>query len=348
LVAAALVSSLAILVKPFGLFTILGAFISLAIYKKADWKRTIDSDFLIFTAILFLPITFYYSYGIIVSGFLSNQAQVSFLPYLLLTREYWKGWLLTASSAFGYTPLIAALLGLSMLRKGSSRALLVGLWLGYAVFCMIFTYHIRFTRHYHTQLIVIVALSAAPIAGLVIKNLRQLSNKWYWWLPSIGALMLMMLFNIREVQRDLAASRKYESVEVAQEIGDIIDHSSQTVYVAPYYGMPLEYYGELSGTYWPRRITNMDWVRDRQDGSLDQSGTKWTQRIVERVLWRPDERELSIEERVAALGFPPEYFVITDFERFNRHHADLKEYLVNHCSLVAERDQYLIYGNCTH
>lgn len=321
LVIAGGISGLAILVKPLILFAILGAFISLAISKTTSWKRIIDFNLLTFLSICFLPVAFYYLYGIFIARYLAGQAQASFLPQLLLTREYWKDWLLTAVDAVGYAPLIAALVGLPMLRPGLPRALLIGLWIGYIVFCLVFTYHIRFASHYHLQLVIIIALSFGPLVSLVTKHFAQLSNRWYWWLPLIGALLLVMLFNIRDIRSRLTTARTFESKRAAQEIGEIVNHSTQVIYVAPYYGGPLEYYGELSGVYWPRRISDTD-----------------------RALGYQNER--SIEERLEALDISPEYFVITDFQQFNRHHSDLKEYLANNCPLVAKSDQYIIYKAC--
>jgi hypothetical protein len=136
--------------------------------------------------------------------------------------------------------------------------------------------------------------------------------------PVIGAVMLITLFNVRDIRRSLATPRKLESEEIGQEIGRIVGHSSRVVYVAPGYGTPLEYYAELSGEYWPRRTSD----RHRALGH---------------------EREQSVEQRLAALDFAPEYFVITDFDEFNRHHTDLKEFLADNYPLLAESDNYLVY-----
>jgi hypothetical protein len=46
------------------------------------------------------------------------------------------------------------------------------------------------------------------------------------------------------------------------------------------------------------------------------------------------------------LGFVPEYFVITNFELFNRKHQDLKAYLNDNCVSQVQTDQYQIYGSC--
>jgi hypothetical protein len=55
---------------------------------------------------------------------------------------------------------------------------------------------------------------------------------------------------------------------------------------------------------------------------------------------------LSVQERLAGLGFTPDYFVITDFNLYNRKHQDLQAYLTGSCSVLKETEAYLIYANC--
>ena len=86
--------------------------------------------------------------------------------------------------------------------------------------------------------------------------------------------------------------------------------------------------------------------RHRGHGSADGSN---------RALRGREARARSVEERLRSLGsglaraeagFVPDYFVITDFDEFERHHSDLREYLTSNCQTVAEADRYLIYGSC--
>jgi 4-amino-4-deoxy-L-arabinose transferase-like glycosyltransferase len=343
LVISAIFSGLAILVKPFCLFTIFGAFISLAIYKKKKLIRIFDFDLLVFVATSLLIGSCYYLYGIFVAGFLTHQAQVSFLPHLLLDIKYWKGWLLNATDTVRFAPLIAALFAIPLLQKGFPRAMVIGLWVGYIIFCLTFTYHIHITGHYHLQLIPIVALSFGLLVTVIVNHLKRTRIAWYLWIPIFGAIFFMILFNLREIRHSVISGGKFESKEIAQEIGKIVGHSNRNVYVAPYYGGPLEYYAELSGTYWPRRSVNWDW-KDRLYRNADRSEVSLFNLINNLMSRRLEVRELSIEERFNALGFLPEYFIITDFHQFKRHHADLNEFLIKNCILIAETDNYLIYG----
>jgi hypothetical protein len=322
LVMAAGVSGLALLYRPLILFTLLGAFTALAIHQSGTWKRFLNRRFLTFVTLSLLPSVVYYGYAIFVAGFMRWKVETSFRPDLLLHREFWRGWLELAVDGVGYTALIAALLGVPLLFRGLPRALVAGLGIGYVAFGLVFTMHIHTHGYYQAQLIPIVALAFSPLVTLVMNQIGRMSKEWYRWLPAIGAVLLALLFSVREVHRELAASRNFESEAIAKEIGEFVHHSSRTVYLAPYYGLPLQYYGELAGAYWPRKESYY-------------------------LYPRPDDRARSIQERLDALGFAPEYFVVTHFTEYAAHHIDLKEYLVKNCSLLVDRHRYQIYHLCS-
>lgn len=321
LLAAACISGLTLLYRPLVIFAIIGFFVALAIYRRNSWKGIFERDSLMFLTISLLPAFVYYGYGILVAGFLRWKVATSFYPHLFLHHEYWMGWMMLAVNGVGYLTLIAALVGLPLSRKGLPRAALMGLWIGYGVFGLIFNLHIHTHIYYHVQLIPIVALSLSPLVVLIMNYLRQSSNAWYWWLPVIGVMLMIMFFNIRNV-RDTTRFEVLGSKPISSEIGEIVKHSSNTVYVARYFGLPLQYYGQLAGAFWPRKIDY--WLYQK-----------------------PGDRELSVQERIDALSFSPEFFVITDFNAYREHHTDLKNFLEENCALIAKSNQYLIYdGSC--
>ena len=141
-----------------------------------------------------------------------------------------------------------------------------------------------------------------------------------WWIPITIILVVVFYFSLRDV-RKTQYTAVFEDTNLAKEVGDVVDHSPHTVFVAYHYGLPLEYNGEIAGAPWPVRIDDPFYRR-------------------------PDARELSVKERIENFGFAPDYFVITNFDLYNRKHQDLREYLESNCAIFAQTDQYLIYGSC--
>jgi 4-amino-4-deoxy-L-arabinose transferase-like glycosyltransferase len=319
LTVAASITGLTLVHRPLVLFPLFAAFVALGVSQRGMRKGLFHRQAVSFFVIGLLPTALYYGYGVFIADFFRWKVETSFRPYLLLQSRFWVGWLNGLLGVVGITALLGALLGLRILRKGLPQALLFGLGIGYLAFGLVFSMHIHTHGYYHAQLLPIVAL---PLGAMVAFMRKWLKATWnaYWWLPAVGMLAIVMFSGFQEVRSHLGRE-PFESKEVAKEIGDLVRHSRRVVFLAPYYGLPLQYNGEFIGHYWPRSITY------------------WLYR-------KPGEQNRSIEDRIKALRFTPEYFVITDFNQFSSHHTDLKEYLTKSCSPLAETPQYLIYHSC--
>jgi 4-amino-4-deoxy-L-arabinose transferase-like glycosyltransferase len=207
---AAVITGLTLLCRPLVLFTLIGAYTALAIYHSNSWRFLLKKEFWLFIGISLLPLSLYYGYGIFIADYLRWKIDSSFRPDLYLQRAYWEGWLLLATNGVGYIALIGALLGLPTLRRGLPQALLIGLWIGYILFGLIFTMHIHTHNYYQVQLIPIVALSFSSLIALFVNYLRQIPDNRYWWLPVLGALLLVTFFNLQDV-RNKIGSQIFES-----------------------------------------------------------------------------------------------------------------------------------------
>ena len=319
LLIAALLTGITLLLRPLVLFALMCVFLSLSIYQKRTWKVVFDRQFVIFILVsLFLPIA-YYGYGIFIAGYMRWKITTSFLPDLYLYKEFWKNWFYLVANEINYPALLVALPGFWLLPKGRIRAFAFGLVLGYVIFGLLFTMHIHTHPYYHIQLLPLIGICIAPIIIQGINALRNTGSK-FWWLPVLGVAMVILIYGYLQV-KDFTDSLVFENPDTSREIGEIVKHSQRTVFLAYHYGLPLEYYGELSGSYWPRSI---DYYLVRPKGV----------------------KELSVQERLNNLGYKPDYFIITHFKEYSTHHQDLQTYLVNNCSLLAQTEQYLIYNAC--
>ena len=319
LLAAAALASITLLLRPLVIFAIFGAFLAFSIYRNHNGKKLVNFPFITFSVFSLLPSVLYYGYGIIFAGFMRWKVSTSFMPYLLVKKDFWLGWFSNIVDVAEFMPLFLAILGFFLLRNRKVQFLTVGLVISFVVFSVAFTYHIHTHPYYHIQLFPIVGLCLAPVIVSVVQSLRQAIGK-FWWMPVVGAFLFATYVGYREVRNSLYQTR-LENPAVAREIGKIVQHSSRTVYVAFYYGIPLEYYGEFGGAPWPVAI---------EDEFYRHQG----------------EQELSVQERIDQLGFVPEYYVITHFDLYNRKHQDLQAYLENNCFVLKETDAFRIYAKC--
>jgi hypothetical protein len=316
------VGALAIFIKFVTLFPILGAFVFAGIYTEG-FRRFISSRrCILFGLLSCLPAVVFYSYGLIVNKPFSAAASVHIMPHILIQPFFWKDWVETVLSVVTLPTMLGAVVGVLLLQDRFARGLLIGLWSGYFVFGVFFSYTISTHNYWSLQIIPIVALSLAPVIALIMNALGELYVTSYSRVAAAGILVLAGLIAASESRFILVTASNQSMTKIAREIGEIVRHSTQTVFLAHQYGKPLQYYGELSGAYWPRSIIDHRYAR---------SG----------------ERQRSIQERLDSIGFKPEYFIITHFTEFNQHHLDLKEFLSQYCPVVAQNKDYVIYGACS-
>lgn len=315
----AVVSATAILIKPVCLFIIFGAFISLAICKQNLTKLRQNLNLLIFAIISFIPSILFYVYGIFIAGFLRGQAQVSFQPQLILELFFWQFWLKHIHGVVGFGALIASLFGVLLFRKGWQQGLILGLWTGYIVFGLVFTFHIHTHDYYQLQFIPIVALSLGPVGALLLNHFIQVDGRWHWRIIVGGNFLLAVFLNVGLYLRNLEEFPDFgQEVKQAQEIGEIVSHSTRTLFLDQR-GQPLRYYGEFSGNYWP------------YIGEIRAS-----------KLW--GEPEMTVEERFNKLNSNNsyDYFIVTDKQEFDAQ-LDLKEFLTPRFPLLVKNDAYMIF-----
>lgn len=324
LLLAAVFTGITLLLRPLVSYAIFCAFLALSLYQSKNWKKIIDLPLIIFSVVSLLPSLIYYGYGIIFAGFMRWKVSNSFMPYLLVKKDFWLGWSDIVINVAGFTPLLLALLGFFLLGNRRVQYLVIGLVVSFMLFTVTFTYHIHTHPYYHIQLFPIIGLSASPIIVETVKSIMQRIHSIgrFWWIPVVAALLFVPYVAYREVRNSLYQIHM-EDPAVAREIGELINHSPRAVYVANYYGVPLEYYGEFGGAPWPVRIED-EFYR------------------------QPGEQERTVQQRLDALSFTPEYFVITDFQLFFRLHQDLQAFLDKNCSRYVHKDSYWIYRSCDY
>jgi hypothetical protein len=230
-------------------------------------------------------------------------------------RDFWFGWLDILKLIFGFPIIVAALLGIFLLRDVVSKAMVFGLWAGYVVYGLITTRHIATHDYYSVPLIPIVALSLAPLAGVIVANLNEkLTNRAYR-VAALGLILLALALNIYATRTNIVRNIGEDFAANAEEIGELVDHSTNIVYLSDYHGLPLKYHAEVVGAPWTSPpalgVTN-------EDADLS------------------DEARLNrlLEQR------SPEYFVITDMQAYT---PELRDLLTSRFTLLAETSNYVIF-----
>lgn len=321
LAAAAVISSLAMLVKPMSAFMLFAVLIAQSIHKKGI-RNIINKGNIIFCGISVIAPAAYYIYGMFIAGFLKEQASMSFTPSMLVTSAFWLGWLKCASlNSISIPLLIISLAGIPFFRKGTARTTVIALWLGYVVFGLVFHYHISTHGYYSLYtLLPLASLSVGCIAGLIIEKARHsVLQKRKWQVAAALALMAIAYAdNQMLLDKVRYSSLKSMEVEQAEIIGEVVKH--KPCIIMDYdYGYLLKYHGELAGLGWP----NYSWGF----GFAKLKGQKIP----------------GAEERLAEMtrDFSPAYFVVIATMEFSEQ-PDLKE-LVKKYKTVPNHSGALIF-----
>jgi hypothetical protein len=246
-------------------------------------------------------------------------ARNDLLPQLVIDPAFWKGWLRQIDAVVGYAAWMGALIGILLARERLTRGLLVGLFVGYLVFGLVFTYTIHTHDYWNLQLIPIVALSLAPVAALVLHELVAASGQWQQRVAvgALGSLALALSIGIAATRLPNPGFER--KVRIAEEIGDWVRHSTDVIYLSGDYGLPLEYHGLLSGFPWPL-ASDLEWER--------LAGVPTPE---------PAERFRTRFARAT-----PRYFIVEDLRELAQQ-PDLGRFL-SRFRIVVQTDDYVIFA----
>ena len=321
LLAAAVVSALAVLTKPVCIFPILGSFVSIAIWRQGLRKAIVRPSLALFVVVMVLPSFAYYGYGLFVAGYLGASSRMSFIPVLLLRPFFWGRWLEQILTVVGPAAFLGGLIGVQLARRGLPRALLVGLWAGYFVFGLVFNYHIHTHDYYQLPLIPIVALSVGPVCADIVNRLRPPNREWRWRLVTGGILVIAIACSLVSVYKQVweKVPGFERQLRVAKEIGELVGHSTNTIQLNSRYAKPVQYYGEFSGTLWPN-VGNLKLMR--------YQGIR---------LMTPRKRL-----ELVRTAYSPDYFIISDLDALGKL-PDLRDFLLGEFPVTAQTADYLIF-----
>ena len=319
LVAATSISALAFLSQPRTVPIIVATFLMLMLFRKG-LRLTIRDPHLAIFAVgsAALPLAVY-GYGVISGAFRTDIAEAILLPQLWISPFLWGGWLSRIEASVGLAPFFGALIGVLLFRAGRPRAMVLGLWLGYFVFGLVFDYAVATHDYYHLQLVPIVAISLSPLVALVVRRAATMHRDPAARVMLGGVLAAGLALALLDARARLANPDWQQHVAIKEEIGAAVDHSVRTVFLSADYGTPLEYHGLIAGFPWPL-VADLEW---EQLAGMQVLGAE--ERF--RIWFQPRQ---------------PEFFIIEDFDQLAEQ-PDLEVFLESHYPVVKHTEAYAIY-----
>jgi 4-amino-4-deoxy-L-arabinose transferase-like glycosyltransferase len=310
------------IIKPFSLIPLFAVFLLVGIQSyQSNFKKWLHQTFL-FLVLVIVVMSPYYLWSLLTNTFLSTYAGRSFIPKLWFRPFYWGGWFDLIRNTTGYIPFVLGLAGILIAQNKKYRAVLIGLWLGYLIFGLIFTYHIHTHDYYHLMLTPIIALSLAPFGSMLMKSIKLQNHQQFndWILAAIVAFVCAASVHETRARWKNVVETIHSEVSKAVEIGEAVHHSSKTLSLASYYAKPLKYHAEITGTSWPYRF---DFLASERLG-------------------RKTDGAIAILNQIQT-KYSPEYFIVADLDEFNAQ-PELKQHLYNTYEVYKQTDQYIIFS----
>jgi 4-amino-4-deoxy-L-arabinose transferase-like glycosyltransferase len=253
LVAAVSTAALAMFVKPgvaAPFLFILAAALSL---RRVGPPATTRSPLLIGLVAATIPMFAWYAYGTFDHSYLRGHFGAKVEPSLLVRSSFWHGWWDQVVFALTY-PVKSGLLAVVVLAgclagvlvaQARTRVVLLALWIGYAVYGLIFTVHISTHNYYSLMLVPIVALSLGSLVDGLLRRMH------------VPAWRATVVVGVVGVVAAAAVSWKLHysftdpgfRADAARysQIGSVAAHTARALYVDTHYAEPARYYGWTAG-----------------------------------------------------------------------------------------------------
>ena len=251
LLLAAATVAVAALVKPMSVYLTLAAASSLAIARHGVIGALTTTRVWTLLTLSMLPPGLYYGYGALYGTLAQDQMQLRFVPALLPSTFFWGGWWTQIQRVFGTPMFLAGAAGAMLITRGAYRTLLLGLWVGYVVFAVTFTYHMATHDYYHLPYIAVIALGVSALFARLEHWMRtRRGARAVTLLAAVTTIAIAVVGSAAAWPR-LNVADAAERVERYAQIGALVGHSTRLVFLDTEYGYALMYHGQVSGDYWP-------------------------------------------------------------------------------------------------
>ncbi len=279
------------------------------------FKKTIKSAQVWVMAALFLILPIVY-YVFFIPAW--SSAYVGFTIALLknlIQPSFYIRWIIFAGGLVDLGVAFVSFVGIWLLPK-KARIIPLSLWLGYGLYGLAFPHHIITHEYYSIPLIPAVALSLAPIAGLVFDRVKSFGKLTQFAL--VGTLVFSAGYS-GWLSRSIMLSKNYRDEAIGWvKLGQDLPQEGNLIGITQEDGYRIAYFGWRHVTPWlPTAADEQAWAK------------------------MPDPQgEFLAAFKTDTAG--QDYFLITMMSDFNSRPM-LKAYLYDHYPIYRQGGGYLIF-----
>jgi hypothetical protein len=305
----------ALFVKNLSAFIILGGFVGVILGARGLKRSIRDPQVWTMTGLLILPVGIYTLYGMLNLN-MEGQFALRFFPKMWIDPAFYFRWAFTVNANIGWTAVLLAALCIFLADPKRERPLLVGLWIGYLLFGMTFSYHFFTHDYYQLSFIPLVAISMAPGLRLFFERFFKQSPGIFPRLALTGVVLIGIAIPAWYSRSRIVNADYYNEPNFWAEIGDQLGHDGGVIGLTQDYGYRLAYWGWQGSASW---FTSAD--------------------IGVRYLAGQD---VNLMEKFTEDTAGKKYFLITMFGEFDMQPA-VKDLLYKNYPIYAQTDEYVIF-----
>ena len=310
---AGLLSGIAIYIKSPAVFFVAPALLGAVLVDQKLKQVFRNPRVWVMGLLTILPTLIYTVDGLYLSGFLGSQTSFRFFPELLTDPFHYVRWEEFIDKTVGTELFLIGLFGTALIAYKPHRVMFLGVFMGYLLYGLVFSYHIISHDYYQIPLVPAVAVGISAAASVLINKGKERQT-----LPLIvlgGVLFFWMSINFWEARMTLKHSQYHDEPKLYAALGEKLTNYS-VVSITPDYGYRIAYWGWKPTTNW---LSAGDFVmRELAGQDLDQK---------------------ALFEEAIANG---ELFLVTDFSEFDRQPL-VKEILTENYPVFEQGEGFIIY-----
>jgi 4-amino-4-deoxy-L-arabinose transferase-like glycosyltransferase len=255
--AAAGTAALATAAKPgIALIFLVVLFAMLAASRRCFWDTLLKGRLLLFTAAAAAPTIAYVVYGTYIHHFLESEGDAGsrLQPQLVATARFWRGWWGQLSIVLPFpqrqhglalVPLLAALVGLVVVRNRHGRAIVAGLGLGYVAYAFAVAGYTPDNAYYALPLLPVLAIAVGALAGAAVTRSTATSRAAFATTAAIVAVIVLL-----GGYKSRPAAPNWPRIDAYRRIGQLTRHTTRAIIIDDRLSAPSIYWGWIVGFYW--------------------------------------------------------------------------------------------------
>jgi 4-amino-4-deoxy-L-arabinose transferase-like glycosyltransferase len=302
-------------VKNLSVFIILGGFAGVILGARGLKRSIRDLQVWVMGLLMVLPVGIYTLYGILKLN-LESQFALRFFPNMWVDPAFFFRWAFIVNANIGWTVTLVAIVSVFLADSKRERPLLIGMWIGYFLFGMAFSYYFFTHDYYQLSIIPVIAISMAPALRLVFEKFYERSPGLFPRLVLSAVVLVGIAVPTWYSRVQIVGSDYRNEPSFWAKIGDVLGHSTGVIGLTQDYGYRLAYWGWQANTAW---FTSAD--------------------INLRYL---AGQNIDLEQKFSQDTAGKQYFLVTMFGEFDNQPV-IKDILNSKYPVFAQTDEYIIY-----